>query len=129
MQRGENMELGAFSISLSVRNIEKSRTFYEKFGFKVIGGDASQNWLILKNGSHVIGLFQGMFEKNMLTFNPGWDSNANKLDTFTDIRDLQRQLKAQDVNLVTEADETTTGPASFIAIDPDGNPILVDQHV
>ena len=123
------MELGAFSISLAVKDIEASRAFYEKFGFEVFGGDASHNWLILKNGDHVIGLFQGMFEKNILTFNPGWDSNASKLDTFTDVRDLQRQLKAQGVQLMTEADETTTGPASFIVEDPDGNPILVDQHV
>ncbi len=123
------MELGAFSISLAVKDIEASRAFYEKFGFKVFGGDASQNWLILKNGDHAIGLFQGMFEKNTLTFNPGWDSNASNLDTFTDVRDLQRQLKAQRVQLMTEADATTTGPASFVAVDPDGNPILVDQHV
>ena len=123
------MELGAFSISLAVKDIEASRAFYEKFGFTVFGGDASHNWLILKNGDHVIGLFQGMFEKNILTFNPGWDSNASKLDTFTDVRDLQRQLKAQGVQLMTEADETTTGPASFVVVDPDGNPILVDQHV
>jgi catechol 2,3-dioxygenase-like lactoylglutathione lyase family enzyme len=123
------MELGAFSISLAVKDIEASRAFYEKFGFEAFGGDISQNWLILKNGDHVIGLFQGMFEKNILTFNPGWDQNARKLDTFTDVRDLQRQLKAQGVEFVTEADENTTGPASFIAVDPDGNPILVDQHV
>ena len=123
------MELGAFSISLAVKDIEASRAFYEKFGFKVFDGDASQNWLMLKNGDHVIGLFQGMFEKNTLTFNPGWDSNASQLDTFTDIRDLQRQLKAQGVQLLAEADETSTGPASFVAVDPDGNPILVDQHV
>ncbi len=123
------MELGAFSVSLAVKDIEASRVFYEKFGFKVFGGDASQNWLILKNGDHVIGLFQGMFEKNTLTFNPGWDSNASKLDSFDDVRELQRQLKAQGVQLMSEADETTTGPASFVAVDPDGNPILVDQHV
>ena len=123
------MELGAFSISLAVKDVEASRAFYENFGFKVFGGDASQNWLILKNGDHVIGLFQGMFEKNTLTFNPGWDSNASELDTFTDVRELQRQLKAKGVPLMTEADETTTGPASFVAVDPDGNPILVDQHV
>ena len=123
------MELGAFSISLAVKDIEASRAFYEKFGFTVFDGDASQNWLMLKNGDHVIGLFQGMFEKNTLTFNPGWDSNASKLDTFTDIRDLQRQLKAQGVQLLSEADETGAGPASFVAMDPDGNPILVDQHV
>ena len=123
------MELGAFSISLAVKDIEASRAFYEKFGFKVFAGDASQNWLILKNGSHAIGLFQGMFEKNILTFNPGWDSNAATLDTFDDVRELQRQLKAEGVQLTSEADETTTGPASFTAVDPDGNPILVDQHV
>ena len=123
------MELGNFSVSLAVKDIEASRVFYEKFGFEVFGGDASQNWLILKNGDHVVGLFQGMFEKNTLTFNPGWDSNANKLDTFTDVRELQSQLKSQGVQLMTEADETTTGPASFIAVDPDGNPILFDQHV
>jgi lactoylglutathione lyase len=123
------MELGAFSISLAVKDLEASRAFYEKFGFKVFFGDASQNWLILKNGNHVIGLFQGMFEKNILTFNPGWDGNAQKLATFTDVRELQRQLKAQGVQLQQEADEGATGPASFIAIDPDGNPILVDQHV
>jgi lactoylglutathione lyase len=123
------MELGAFSISLAVKDIEASRRFYEAFGFEVFGGDAAQNWLILKNGDHVIGLFQGMFEKNMLTFNPGWDSNAQKLASFTDIRELQRQLTAQGVQLSQEADESTTGPASFVAVDPDGNPILVDQHV
>ena len=123
------MKLGAFSISLTVKDIGASRVFYESFGFKVFGGNALQNWLILKNGEHVIGLFQGMFEKNMLTFNPGWDSNASKLDAFTDVREIQRQLKQQGVQLMTEADESTTGPASFIAIDPDGNPVLVDQHV
>jgi lactoylglutathione lyase len=123
------MNLGAFSVSLAVKDIEASRGFYESFGFKEVGGDAAQDWLLLKNGDHTIGLFQGMFEKNTLTFNPGWDKNASQLDTFTDIRDLQRQLKAQGVKLVSEADETATGPASFVAIDPDGNPILVDQHV
>ncbi len=123
------MELGAFSISLAVKDIEASRKFYEKFGFETFGGDASQNWLILKNGDHVIGLFQGMFEKNTLTFNPGWDSSASELDSFTDVRDLQRQLKAKGVELLSEADESTTGPASFVAVDPDGNPILVDQHL
>jgi lactoylglutathione lyase len=123
------MELGTFSISLAVKDLEASRSFYEKFGFKAFAGNASQNWLILKNGDHVIGLFQGMFEKNILTFNPGWDQNAQKLATFTDVRDLQRQLKAQGVSLQQEADESTTGPASFIAVDPDGNSILVDQHV
>ena len=123
------MELGAFSISLAVKDIVASRAFYEKFGFKAFYGDISQNWLIMKNGDHAIGLFQGMFEKNILTFNPGWDSNAQKLETFTDVRELQRQLKAQGVEFVSEADESTTGPASFIAVDPDGNPILFDQHI
>ena len=123
------MQLGAFSVSLAVKDLEASRSFYQKFGFEVFAGDASQSWLILKNGDHVIGIFQGMFDRNMLTFNPGWDQDAAALPTFTDVRDLQRQLKAQGVQLASEADETTTGPASFIAIDPDGNPILVDQHV
>ena len=123
------MELGAFSISLAVKDIEASREFYEKFGFQVFGGDASHNWLIMKNGDTAIGLFQGMFEKNMLTFNPGWDSNAGALDKFTDIRELQRLLKEQGVELMSEADESSAGPASFIAVDPDGNAILVGQHV
>jgi catechol 2,3-dioxygenase-like lactoylglutathione lyase family enzyme len=123
------MELGSFSISLAVKDIQASKAFYEKLGFEVFMGDISQNWLILKNGEHVIGLFQGMFEKNILTFNPGWDQNAQKMDRFTDVRELQRQLKAQGLELMTEADETTTGPASFMLLDPDGNPILVDQHV
>lgn len=123
------MELGAFSISLAVKDIQASRAFYEKFGFEIFGGDASQNWLIMKNGGSVIGLFQGMFEKNMLTFNPGWDSDAQALEAFTDVRQLQRQLKAQGVELISEADESTTGPTSFMALDPDENPILVDQHI
>ena len=123
------MDLGNFSISLTVKDIEASRQFYEKFGFKAFAGNPKQNWLILKNGDHAIGLFQGMFEKNILTFNPGWDSNAQKLSTFTDVRELQRRLKEQGVQMVSEADETTTGPASFMAVDPDGNPILFDQHV
>ena len=123
------MELGAFSISLTVKDIKASKAFYEKIGFKVFVGDISKNWLILKNAEHVIGLFQGMFERNMLTFNPGWDSNAQKLDTFTDVRELQNQLKAQGVELMSEADASTAGPASFMVMDPDGNPILVDQHV
>src|SRR5262247_731253 len=123
------MELGAFSISLTVKDLEASRSFYEKLGFTVFAGDASQNWLIMKNGDYAIGLFQGMFEKNVLTFNPGWDSNARKLDSFTDVRDIQRSLKAQGVQLTTEADEKSTGPAIFLTVDPDGNPILVDQHV
>lgn len=123
------MELGAFSVSLAVKNLEASRKFYEKFGFKAFVGDASKNWLILKNGDHVIGLFQGLFDKNILTFNPGWDQSAQKLDTFTDVRELQRRLKAQGVQLMPEADESTTGPASFMAVDPDGNTLLFDQHV
>ena len=123
------MELGAFSVSLTVKDRNISRSFYEKLGFQVFAGEAAQNWLIMKNGDHIIGLFQGMFEKNILTFNPGWDQNANALDSFTDVRDLQRELKAQGLNLESEADESTTGPASFIVIDPDGNPILIDQHV
>jgi catechol 2,3-dioxygenase-like lactoylglutathione lyase family enzyme len=123
------MELGNFSVSLAVKDIEASKRFYEKLGFTVFGGNQSKNWLIMKNGDRVIGLFQGMFEKNILTFNPGWDSNANRLPAFTDVRELQRQLKAQGVRFQQEADESTTGPASFVAEDPDGNPILVDQHV
>ena len=123
------MELGAFSISLAVKDIHASKAFYEKLGFEAFGGDISQNWLILKNREHVIGLFQGMFEKNMLTFNPGWDQDAQHLDAFTDVRELQRQLKAEGVELMTEADESTTGPAHIMLVDPDGNPILVDQHV
>jgi lactoylglutathione lyase len=121
------MELGNFSVSLAVKDLAASRTFYEKFGFAAMGGDGT-SWQILKNGDRIIGLFQGMFDKNILTFNPGWDSNAQNLPSFTDIRELQRQLKAKGVVFQSEADETTTGPASFIAVDPDGNPILVDQH-
>ena len=123
------MELGAFSISLAVKDIHASKAFYEKLGFESFGGDISQNWLILKNREHVIGLFQGMFEKNMLTFNPGWDQDAQNLDAFTDVRELQRQLKAKGVELTAEADETTQGPAHIMLTDPDGNPILIDQHV
>jgi catechol 2,3-dioxygenase-like lactoylglutathione lyase family enzyme len=123
------MQLGAFSISLTVKDIAASQAFYHKFGFEVFGGDAAHYWLILKNGDCVIGLFQGMLDKNILTFNPGWDSSARPLDTFTDVRELQRQLKVQGVALESEADENTTGPASFVVVDPDGNPILVDQHV
>ena len=123
------MQLGAFSISLAVKDLAASRAFYEKFGFTAFGGDPSQNWLILRNGDHVIGLFQGMFEQNMLTFNPGWDQGASPVEGFTDVRELQRRLKEQGVELAPEADETTTGPGYFMAVDPDGNPILVDQHV
>ena len=123
------MELGAFSVSLAVKDIEASKLFYEKLGFTVFTGDQSQNWLIMKNGDHAIGLFQGLFEKNILTFNPGWGSDAQPLKEFTDVRELQRQLKARGINLISEADESSTGPASFMRADPDGNPILVDQHV
>ena len=123
------MELGAFSISLAVKDIEASRKFYESLGFKSFMGNQAKNWLILNNGDHIIGLFQGMFPSNIMTFNPGWDQNAQKLESFTDVRELQRTLKAQGVKLATEADESTTGPGSFMAVDPDGNTILVDQHV
>ena len=123
------MELGAMSVSLAVKDIKASKTFYEKLGFKAFMGDVSQNWLILRNGTHVIGLFQGMFDRNTMTFNPGWDANAEKLNAFTDVRELQKKLKAQGVELTMEADESTTGPASLMLIDPDGNPILIDQHV
>lgn len=123
------MQLGNFSVSLAVKDIAASRAFYETLGFAVWGGDQAQGWLILKNGSTVIGLFQGMFERNIMTFNPGWDGDANTLPAFTDVRDLQRALKAKGVQPITEADETTSGPASFMVEDPDGNQILVDQHV
>ena len=123
------MKLGTFSVSLAVKDIEASKRFYEKLGFAVFAGNQSQNWLIMKNGDHAIGLFQGMFDKNILTFNPGWDSNARPLGEFTDVRELQRQLKDRGVNMITEADESSTGPASFMIADPDGNTILVDQHV
>jgi predicted enzyme related to lactoylglutathione lyase len=123
------MELGNFSVSLAVKDIEASKLFYQKLGFTVFAGDQSQNWLIMKNGDHNIGLFQGMFEKNILTFNPGWSSAAAALSEFTDVRELQRQLKASGVSMITEADENSTGPASFMIVDPDGNTILVDQHV
>lgn len=122
------MQLGNFSISLAVKDIAASRAFYEKLGFHVIGGAQAQNWLILQNASCTIGLFQGMFDKNILTFNPGWDSNAKNLESFTDVRELQRRLKADSITPVTEADEGTSGPASFVIVDPDGNSILFDQH-
>ena len=123
------MELGTFSVSLAVKDIEASKLFYEKLGFTIFGGNQSQNWLIMKNGDHVIGLFQGMFDKNILTFNPGWDSDAQPVGKFTDVRVLQRQLKDRGVTMLTEADESTAGPASFMIADPDGNTILVDQHL
>ena len=122
------MKLGAFSISLAVNDLEASREFYEKLGFLVFGGDAAQNWLMLRNGDHVIGLFQGMFERNIMTFNPGWDQNAQNLDDFTDVREIQKSLREQGIQFEAEADESTSGPASFIVVDPDGNPILFDQH-
>jgi catechol 2,3-dioxygenase-like lactoylglutathione lyase family enzyme len=123
------MQLGAFSVSLAVKDLAASQAFYQKLGFEVFGGDATHNWLILKNGDCVIGLFQGMFDKNILTFNPGWDSNARQLELFTDVRELQRQLRAHGIEFESEANEGTTGPASFVVVDPDENPILVDQHV
>ena len=123
------MELGNFSVSLAVKDIEASKLFYEKLGFTVFGGDQSQGWLIMKNGDQNIGLFQGMFDKNILTFNPGWTSDAQPLSKFTDVRELQRKLKASGIEMVTEADESSSGPASFMIADPDGNTILVDQHV
>lgn len=123
------MQLGAFSVSLAVKDIQASKAFYEKFGFTAFGGDAGKGWVILKNGAHVIGLFQGMFEKNTLTFNPGWDQSAQKLAAFTDVRELQKQLKSQGVEFAAQADEATSGPGHFMVIDPDGNPVLVDQHV
>ena len=124
----EHMPLGAFSVSLAVKNLQASREFYEKLGFAAFAGDASKGWLILKNGDTVIGLFQGMFEKNTLTFNPGWDQSAQPVERFTDVRELQRRLKASGVAFAAEANETTSGPAHFMVVDPDGNPILVDQH-
>ncbi len=122
------MNLGAFSISLAVKDLQASKGFYQKLGFEVFGGDETQNWLMLKNGQHVIGLFQGMFEDNLLTFNPGWDQEGSPVDPFTDVREIQRQLKAKDMEFDAEADESTTGPAHLIIVDPDGNPILIDQH-
>jgi catechol 2,3-dioxygenase-like lactoylglutathione lyase family enzyme len=123
------MDLGAFSVSLNVKDLAASRTFYEALGFSRFHGDADQGWLILKNGDTVIGLFKGMFERNTLTFNPGWDANAQPVDDFTDVRELQRRLKAADIEISTEVDESGSGPGHFIVNDPDGNPIFVDQHV
>jgi lactoylglutathione lyase len=123
------MELGAFSISLNMKDIQKSREFYEKLGFQAFAGDVTQNWLVLRNGTHVVGLFQGMFQKNTLTFNPGWDGNAQALPVFTDVREIQRQLKASGIAFQSEADEGSAGPASLLVVDPGGNPILIDQHV
>jgi catechol 2,3-dioxygenase-like lactoylglutathione lyase family enzyme len=123
------LRLGNFSVSLAVKDIAASRAFYEKLGFRVIGGDQAKNWLILQNETSTIGLFQGMFEKNMLTFNPGWDRAGNTLPDFDDVRDIQKALKAKGITLVAAADEASTGPASLVVNDPDGNPILLDQHV
>ena len=123
------MKLGAFSVSLSVKDIKVSRTFYENLGFSVFAGDIEKNYLIMKNGNSLIGLFQGMFENNILTFNPGWDESANTLSDFDDVRAIQSQLKNKGISLTQEADTTTTGPASIVFLDPDGNTILIDQHV
>lgn len=123
------MKLGAFSISLSVKDLKTSKEFYEKLGFIVFGGEMEKNYLIMKNGNALVGLFHGMFENNILTFNPGWDENARTLESFDDVRDIQRKLKEQDITLVNEADESSTGPASIVLIDPDGNVVLIDQHV
>ncbi|WP_419959624.1 VOC family protein [Psychrobacillus sp. BM2] len=122
------MKLGAFSVSLNVKDISASKSFYESLGFQNFGGDITQNWLIMKNEDTIIGLFQGMFEKNILTFNPGWNSSAQNLESFTDVRELQKQLKQKGIKLQSEADESTEGPASIILEDPDGNQILLDQH-
>ena len=118
----------SFSVSLNVKDIHQSKAFYENLGFQVFGGDITQNWLIMKNENSIIGLFQGMFEKNILTFNPGWNENAQNLESFTDVRELQKQLKEKGINILTEADESSEGPAYMTIEDPDGNQILVDQH-
>ncbi|MBD0351357.1 MAG: VOC family protein [Flavisolibacter sp.] len=123
------MKLGAFSVSLSVKDLNASKHFYEALGFHVFAGDFEKNYLIMKNGNALIGLFYGMFENTILTFNPGWDENANKVDSFTDVREIQRQLKQKGIKLESDADETTSGPANFLVLDPDGNTILFDQHV
>lgn len=122
------MDLGAFSVSLAVKDIEASKAFYENLGFESFGGDITQNWVILKNGDHIIGLFQGMFENNILTFNPGWDQNAGETENFTDVRSIQAELKKRGIPLTAEAEEGSTGPASIMLSDPDGNQILIDQH-
>ena len=129
MTNQDALPLGNFSVSLAVKDLATSRAFYEKLGFAVITGETAENWLILQNGAATIGLFQGMFERNTLTFNPGWDSSGNPLPQFTDVRELQRRLKAAGIVPSAEADESGQGPASFMVIDPDGNPILFDQHV
>ncbi len=123
------MKLGAFSVSLNVKNLQSSKSFYENLGFKVFAGSIEQNYLIMKNDDALIGLFQGMFENNILTFNPGWDSNAKTLEQFDDVREIQKQLKEKSVKLDTQADEGSQGPASIMLTDPDGNVILIDQHI
>lgn len=123
------MKLGAFSISLSVKDIHVSKAFYEQLGFTVFAGNIEKNYLIMKNEENLIGLFQGMFESNMMTFNPGWDTSAEPLETFDDVRDIQRSLKANGITIEKEADEASKGPASFVVTDPDGNVLLIDQHV
>jgi len=123
------MKLGAFSISLSVKDLNTSKEFYEKLGFNHFAGNMEQNYLIMKNETTIIGLFQGMFEGNILTFNPGWDHNAQTLDEYEDVREIQKKLKSDGLAFATEADESTEGPASFVMVDPDGNTILVDQHI
>ena len=123
------MKLGAFSVSLSVKDIKASKQFYEKLGFTQFAGDIEKNYLIMKNGDSIIGLFQGMFEGNILTFNPGWDANANKLESFDDVRAIQKSLQDNNIDLKREADPNTSGPASITMLDPDGNAILIDQHV
>ncbi len=123
------MKLGAFSVSLSVKDINASKLFYENLGFQVFAGGLEMNYLIMKNGNALVGLFQGMFENNILTFNPGWDENANTLESFTDVRDIQKTLKSKGIALEREADESTSGPTSMVVFDPDGNTILIDQHV
>ena len=123
------MKLGAFSVSLNVKDIKASKQFYETLGFKQFAGDIEKNYLIMKNGNAQVGLFQGMFEKNILTFNPGWDESANKVDPFDDVRDIQKDLKDNKLKLESEVDENTSGPASMVMYDPDGNTILTDQHV
>ena len=128
-KKKDEMKLGAFSISLSVKDINKSKAFYEKLGFTAAGGNIQQRWLILRNGQTVIGLFQGMFPKNMLTFNPGWNQQAEAIKEFEDVREIQKRLEASGVKLTTKADPASTGPASLVMVDPDGNPVLIDQHV
>jgi len=128
-QAAKSLNLGNFSLSLTVKDIAASRAFYEKLGFKAIMGKTEQKWLIMQNETSTIGLFQGAFERNSLTFNPGWDRSAKPLSGFQDVREIQRELRAAGVTLKTEADEKTTGPASLALVDPDGNPILIDQHV